>query len=159
MLNTYIVPVLRYSSKAWNINEATCKIIDAVEMCFFRRMQKISYVDRVTNEEVLKRAGVHRALCRKIRRGQAAFFGHVMRKEALENIVTTGKTAGKRSRGRQRDKLTDNLSRWLDTSTTVLMLTTKERDQYQVMVANAFGMAPWERESFDSTNIYIYIYM
>jgi len=142
VLNTYILPVLKYGSEAWTINNATSNIIDAAEMWFLRRMQKISYVDRVTNEEVLRRADVHRALGQNIRKGQATFFGHVMRKEALENIVTAGKIEGKRGRGRPREKLTDSLSRWLAVSHVTLFAITKDREMYRVMVTNAYGMVP-----------------
>ena len=70
-------------------------------------------MSRVTNAEVLRRAGEKRSLANTIKRGQATFFEHVMRREALEHLLTTGKIEGHRSRGRQREKLTDTLSIWL----------------------------------------------
>ena len=68
-------------------------------MWFLRRMLRISYKDRVTNEEVLRRAKVDRTLMKDIVKRQMEFFGHV--KEELENIVVTGFIEGKRARGRQ----------------------------------------------------------
>ncbi|GFO12559.1 hypothetical protein PoB_003906400 [Plakobranchus ocellatus] len=48
-----------------------------------------------------------------IRKRQATFLGHVMRRGKLEHLVTTGKFEGKRSRGRQREKIMDGLATWL----------------------------------------------
>ena len=76
--------------------------LQAVEMWFLRRMLRIPWVDRVTNEEVLGRAGTHRQLMRTIVTRQIRFLGHIYRKEQLEELALTGRIAGNRSRGRQR---------------------------------------------------------
>ncbi|GFO17379.1 hypothetical protein PoB_004388400 [Plakobranchus ocellatus] len=63
----------------------------------------------------------------------------MMRREKLEHLVTTGKLKGKRSRGRQRETITDRLATWLgpgkvtDTQTAV-----KDRDLWRDMIANAY---------------------
>ncbi|GFO35175.1 UDP-glucuronosyltransferase 2a1-like [Plakobranchus ocellatus] len=54
-----------------------------------------------------------RSLVRTIRKRQASFLGHVMRRGKLEHLVTTGKFEGKRGRGRQREKIMDGLATWL----------------------------------------------
>ncbi|GFN73872.1 hypothetical protein PoB_000037800 [Plakobranchus ocellatus] len=51
-----------------------------------------------------------KSLVRTIRKRQATFLGHVMRRAKLKHLVTTGKFKGKRSRGRQREKITDGLA-------------------------------------------------
>ena len=113
VLNCYIIPILTYGSEAWTINNAAASIINAAEMWFLRRMMKISYTERIRNEEVLRRAGTKRILCTKVRQRQARFFGHVMRREGMEHLVTTGKINGKRSRGRQREKHLNGLQKWM----------------------------------------------
>ena len=70
---------------------------------FLRRMLRISYKDRVTNEEVLRRANVDRTLMKYIVKRQMELFGQIIRKEELENLVVTGFIEGKRARGRQRE--------------------------------------------------------
>ena len=62
-------------------------------------MLRISYKDKVTNEEGLRRAKVDRTLMKDIVKRQMEFFGHVIRKEELENLVVTGFIEGKRARG------------------------------------------------------------
>ena len=65
-------------------------------MWFLRRNLWISWVDKVTNEEVLRRAGMQRELLQHIRKRQMAFLGQVYRKDDLERTVLTGKIHGKR---------------------------------------------------------------
>ncbi|GFN87893.1 endonuclease-reverse transcriptase [Plakobranchus ocellatus] len=66
-----------------------------------------------TNESVLNEANRRRSPVRTIRKRQATFLGHVMRRR--KHLVTTGKFEGKRSRGRQREKIMDGLATWLGT--------------------------------------------
>ena len=60
----------------------------------------ISYKDRVTNEEVLHRANVNRTRMKDIVKRQVELFGHVIRKEELENLVVTGFIEGESARER-----------------------------------------------------------
>jgi len=66
-------------------------------------MVRLSYTDRVTNTEVLHRTNLQRTLMKDIVRRQMAFFGHIIRKEEIENLVVTGYVEGKRAKGRQRE--------------------------------------------------------
>ena len=59
-------------------------------------MMRIPWTDKLTNEEVLQRAGVERKLIGEIRTRQLRFLGHVIRKDGLENLALTGKLEGKR---------------------------------------------------------------
>ena len=107
VLDCYILPVLMYGCEAWTI----CKEIEnrsrTTEVWLLRRMLRISYVDKMRNEEVLERAGTTRSLVEEARKRQAMFFGHVMRTKELEHLVTIGKIDGKRSRAdRERRYLT-----------------------------------------------------
>ena len=66
-------------------------------------MLRISWQDRITNDEVYRRMGTVKALLWDIVRRQLSFLGHVLRKDELEKLVGTGFVDGKRARGRQRD--------------------------------------------------------
>ena len=78
------------------------KQLKAIEMWFLRRMLRISYKDRVTNEEVIRKANVDRTPMKDTVKRQIELFGHVIMKKELENLVVTGFIEGKRARGRQR---------------------------------------------------------
>ena len=55
VLQTFVWPVILYDSESWTLNAETRKNIEAAEMWFYRRMLKISWVEKVTNDEVLNR--------------------------------------------------------------------------------------------------------
>ncbi|GFO13202.1 hypothetical protein PoB_003970700 [Plakobranchus ocellatus] len=108
---------------------------------FSRRLKNApdTLTAKKTNERVLNEANKRRSLVRTIRKRQATFLGHVMRRGKLEHLVTTGKFEGKRSRGRQREKIMDGLATWLGTGKVLDTLTAvKDRDLWRDMVANAY---------------------
>ncbi|GFR98808.1 eukaryotic translation initiation factor 3 subunit F [Elysia marginata] len=82
-------------------------------MWFFRRMLRVPWTARKTNEEVLKDTETTMSLMNRIRRSQAKFVGHIMRREGLENLITTGRMEGKKSRGIQREKMLDGMTSWM----------------------------------------------
>ena len=139
VLGCYITPILKYGSEAWTVNKKATDKMNAVEMWFLRKMLKITYLDRITNEEVLRRAGEKRTLHRNIMKNQATFFGHILRRKQVENVVITGKIEGKRSRGRQREKITDCLCSWLQETPLRTISVVWDRGRYRAMVANAHG--------------------
>ncbi|GFO13501.1 exocyst complex component, partial [Plakobranchus ocellatus] len=137
-LECYIEPILMYGCEAWTISKQTQKKLEATEMWFLRRMLRISWTAKKTNDTVLEEAHTTRLLISKIRKRQATFFGHVMRREKLENLVTTGMLEGKRSRGKQREKLIEGLTDWLKAWKSLEAIeATKDRKKWRTMIANA----------------------
>ena len=68
--------------------------LQAVEMWFLRRMLRIPWVDRVTNEEVLGRAGTHIQLMRTIVTRQIRFLGHILKPLVRDNPLYGMLTSG-----------------------------------------------------------------
>ena len=66
VLKCYVWSTLLYGSKTWTLTSDLRKQLEATEMWFLRRMLRISYKDRVTNEEVLRRANIDRTLMKDI---------------------------------------------------------------------------------------------
>ena len=94
-VKTYIWSTLLYGAEAWTIGKEMEKRIQAMEMWIWRRMMKISWTERQTNEEVLRRVGEDRSLKMVIRKRQMKFLGHVMRRGELESVVLTGYVEGR----------------------------------------------------------------
>ncbi|GFN79417.1 RNA-directed DNA polymerase from mobile element jockey [Plakobranchus ocellatus] len=139
-LPCYIEPILMYGCEAWTITKEIQKKIEAAEMWFFRRMLRVPWTARKTNEEVLKETESTRSLMNRIRRRQAKFVGHIMRREGLENLVTTGRMEGKKSRGRQREKMLDGMTSWMGTKRVTDALSESwDRESWKDMIANAKG--------------------
>ncbi|GFO04644.1 UDP-glucuronosyltransferase 2a1-like [Plakobranchus ocellatus] len=92
-----------------------------------------------TTFRVLNEANKRRSLVRTIRKRQATFLGHVIKRGKLEHLVTTGKFEGKRSRGRQREKIMDGLATWLGPEkVSDILAAVKDRDLWRDMIANAY---------------------
>ena len=91
---------LMYGSECWTISSEMEKKLEAMEMWCYRKILRLSWTEKVTNEGVLKRVRKERTLMKRIRKRQLEFLGHVMRNQKLENITVTRKIEGKRSRGR-----------------------------------------------------------
>ncbi|GFR91668.1 endonuclease-reverse transcriptase [Elysia marginata] len=101
-------------------------------------MLRISWTERKSNETVLIEANSRRSLIKTIRKRQASFLGHIMRREKLEHLITTGKLDGKRGRGKQRGKMMVGLKRWLGSgSSTETMTAMGHRKLWRNMIADA----------------------
>ncbi|GFS11194.1 hypothetical protein ElyMa_003079600 [Elysia marginata] len=89
-------------------------------------------------KEVLNETETTRFLINRIRKRQASFVGHIMRREELENLFTTGKLEGGRGKGRRREKMLDGLTSWMKAErVTELLLATRDRNVWKDMFANA----------------------
>ncbi|GFN81784.1 eukaryotic translation initiation factor 3 subunit f [Plakobranchus ocellatus] len=105
-------------------------------MWFIRRMMKISWTEKKSNELVLKEANLERSLIKTIR--QLQFLGHICRHKGLEHLAITEKIEGKRSRGRQRLTFIENLkSRAIGKgSNDNFIRLTENRFEWRNMIAN-----------------------
>ena len=83
------------------------KRLEAFEMWCWRRILRLSWMMKVTNEAVLTCVQPGTSLLGLVYKQQLSYFGHMMRGEGLEKMIITGHVEGKRRRGRQR-------ARWLD---------------------------------------------
>ncbi|GFO14783.1 UDP-glucuronosyltransferase 2a1-like [Plakobranchus ocellatus] len=140
-LQCYIEPVdvLMYGCEAWTISKQIQNKLEATEMWFLRRMLRIAWIAKKTNERVLNEANKRRSLVRTIRKRQATFLGQLIRRGKLEHLVTTGKFEGKRSRGRQREKIMDGLATWLAPGkVSDILAAVKDRDLWRDMITDTY---------------------
>lgn len=72
------------------------KYVDALEMCFYRRIMRTLWTDKKRNKDVLREGSSERELVAGIRRKQSAFFWQAMRREKLKCLMLTRKLEGKR---------------------------------------------------------------
>ena len=84
---------------------------------------------------IIQYADTTRSLRNRIRKRQANFFGHVIRREKLEHLLTTGMMKGKCSRGKQCDKMLDGLTKWFEVGRVTEALKAKrDRDVWKVII-------------------------
>ncbi|GFR73885.1 hypothetical protein ElyMa_003879900 [Elysia marginata] len=86
-----------HGCEAWTITKEIQRKIEAAEMWFFRRMLRVPWTAKKTNEEFLKETETTRSLMNRIRRRQAKFVGHIMRREGLENLIKPEEWRGRRA--------------------------------------------------------------
>ena len=99
MLNCYIYSVLLYGSETWTISKPMQNKLEACEMWFLRRIGKISWTEKLTNEKVLCKLNTKRQLLYNIRKRKMSFFGHIKRHNTILKQILEGKLEGKRGRG------------------------------------------------------------
>ena len=137
ILRTYVWSVILFGCECWTISKEMRKRLEAAEMWFLRRMLRIPWTARRTNEEVLRRAGVRRELMTVIRRRQIGFVGHVVRGDGLEKDCLLGMIEGRRARGRQRLKFMDGIRDVTGCETVVDVLRLAEdRSVWRTVAAN-----------------------
>lgn len=138
MLKCYVWSTLTYGCEAWTLKKNMAERLEAVEMWFLRRMMRIPWTARVTNEEVLRRAGTERCLLGNVRRRQLGFVGHILRGDNFEKHCLLGRIEGRRARGRQRLKFMDTILQHLGggRGTVDLIRLADDRGRWRSMVAD-----------------------
>ena len=109
-------------------------------MWFLRRMLKVSWTDRISNERVLTVANVKQKMLETIKNRKMTFLGHVMRRKGVENLSLTGKMEGKRARGRQRMTYLSNIKEWTNrTNGNELIQACQDREVWRSMIVDALA--------------------
>lgn len=102
-------PVALYGCETWELRQTDRDKLNAFEMWCWRRMEKISYEQRMTNEQVLSMVGEERTLLDGVIRRKKNWIGHVVRGDGLMKEVIEGRCLGKRGRGRPRIGMLEEL--------------------------------------------------
>ena len=101
--------VALYGAETWTLRKNEVRWIEAFETWVWRRMEKISWREHITNEEVMARVGETRQLVDIIARRKKNWIGHILRGEGMLKEVIEGRMLGKRPRGRKRIGMLDEL--------------------------------------------------
>ena len=98
LLRTYIFPIVSYASETWTYNSNIKNKINAFEMWCYRRILKIAWTDKITNEEICNRIDRKESLIHNIYKRKMRFAGHVIRDSSgeLTSIILEGMVEGKR---------------------------------------------------------------
>ncbi|KAI5742924.1 hypothetical protein M8J77_012730 [Diaphorina citri] len=143
ILQTYVFSILSYGCESWTLKADISKRITSFENWCYRRMLKISWRDRVTNCEILRRMGKsHFEWLNIIRERKLKFAGHVLRGSSgrLMLDVLEGDTDRARSRGRPRRMWFDNIKEWLNIQTMEeCKILSQDRQQFRSTVNTALS--------------------
>ena len=114
----YGFPVVMYGCESWTINKAEHRRIDAFELCCCRRLLRVPWTARRSNQSILKEISPVCSLEGLMLKLKLQYFGHLMwRADSFEKTLMLGEIEGRRRRGQQRiswlDGITDLMDRWL----------------------------------------------
>ena len=108
LVKATVCPVVMYGCESWTIKKAEHQRTDAFELWFWRRLLRVPWTGRRSNQSILKEISPEYSLKGLMLKLKLQYFGYLMRRaDSLEKILMLGKTGGRRRRGRQR-------VRWLD---------------------------------------------
>ena len=100
LVKAVVFPVVMYGCESWAIKKAECRRIDAFELWYWRRLLRVTWTVRRSNQSVLKEISSEYALEGLILKLKLQYFGHLMRKvDSLEKTLMLGKIEGRRRRG------------------------------------------------------------
>ena len=137
LLKSYIWSGILYGCESWTISKEMRRRLEAAEVWFLRRMLRILWTAKRTNQNVIQIDGTKRKLITVIRKRQLRFIGHVLRRNGLENSCLLGMISRKRARGRQRNKYMDGIKEAKNIQTTVDVLRPiQDRNVWRSKVAN-----------------------
>ena len=108
LLKAMVFPVVMYRCESWTIKKAGRGRIDAFELWCWRRLLRVPWTARRSNQSILKEISPEYSLEELMLKLKLQYFGNLMcRIDSLEKTLVLGKIEGERRRGRQR-------MRWLD---------------------------------------------
>jgi len=90
--------VALYAAETWTLTQADSDRIEALEMWIWRRMEKISWADNVTNEDVLKKVNESKNMLNVIRQRKRKWIDHVLRQDQFLQEIFEGRMKGRSTR-------------------------------------------------------------
>ena len=111
IVKAMVFPRVMYGCERWTIKKAECRRIDAFKLWCWRRLLRVPWTTRRSNQSILKEINSEYSSEGLVLKLKLHYFGHLMwRADSLEKTLVLGKIEGKRRRGWQR-------KRWLDSIT------------------------------------------
>ena len=120
LVKAMVFPVVMYGCESWTVKKAESRRIDAFELWCWRRLLRVAWTARRSNQSILKEISSGISLEGMMLKLKLKYLGHLMRRaDSLEKTLMVGGSGGRRRRGRQR-------MRWLDGITDSMGLSLSE---------------------------------